>query len=121
MAASASISTTCAYARPDLPRLRRTDRSAPATLDTLGFAYRGLGDHARALGCYRRSVERFRDAASRYHEAKGLIRLGDEYLATADLPAAATAWQEAARIFEELDDPAADGARERLSRLTETG
>ncbi|WP_341718125.1 BTAD domain-containing putative transcriptional regulator [Micromonospora sp. FIMYZ51] len=88
-----------------------------ATLDSLGFAYAGLGDHGHAAELYEQSIQLFRDSADRYHEAETLTRLGDVRLAMGDREAARSAWQLAVRIYEALDDPAADDARRRLSQL----
>ncbi|WP_144122478.1 AfsR/SARP family transcriptional regulator [Catellatospora sichuanensis] len=89
-----------------------------ATLDSLGFAYQRLGDLDEAVECYEQSIERFRDSANRYHEAETLTRLGEAREEMADLPAAAEAWRRAKRIYDDLGDPAADGARRRLARVT---
>ncbi|GAA1394402.1 BTAD domain-containing putative transcriptional regulator [Catellatospora coxensis] len=97
---------------------RMADRvGQAATLDSLGFAHHRLGDLAQAVTCYEQSVERFRESANRYHEAETLTRLGEAYEQLADLPAAAEAWQRAKRIYEDLGDPAADAARQRLARV----
>lgn len=88
-----------------------------ATLDSLGFAHQRLGDLAAAVACYEQSIERFRESANRYHEAETLTRLGEAHEQLADLPAAAEAWRRAYRIYDELGDPAADGARQRLARV----
>ncbi|WP_155368312.1 AfsR/SARP family transcriptional regulator [Catellatospora vulcania] len=101
---------------------RMADRvGQAATLDSLGFAHHRLGDLAQAVVCYEQSIERFRESANRYHEAETLTRLGEAREQLADLPAAAEAWRRAVRIYDDLGDPAADGARRRLARLTATG
>jgi DNA-binding SARP family transcriptional activator len=88
-----------------------------ATLDSLGFAYQGLGDHGRAAECFEQSVDLFRASADRYHEAETLIRLGEAREAMTDLAGAARAWGRAARIYDDLADPAADEVRRRLAHV----
>ncbi|MFC7244970.1 BTAD domain-containing putative transcriptional regulator [Catellatospora aurea] len=102
-----------------LTRQRRmADRvGQAATLDSLGFAHHRLGDLAQAVTCYEQSIERFRESANRYHEAETLTRLGEAHEQLADRPAAAEAWQRAKDIYEELGDPAANAARQRLARV----
>ncbi len=52
--------------------------------------------------------------------AEGLVGLGDVMLATGDLAAARTAWQEALPILDDLQSPSsvtADAVRTRLGRV----
>ena len=80
-----------------------------ATLDSLGYAHRRLGQYGHAIRCYRRSLALFRSVGDRYQEADTLTYLGDAY-ATAGEPAAAhDAWREALAILTDLRHP--DAAR----------
>ncbi|QOC92043.1 AfsR/SARP family transcriptional regulator [Micromonospora craniellae] len=92
-----------------------------ATLDSLGFAYHGLGEYQSAVTCYEQSIELFRDSADRYHQAETLTRLGETRAAMDDLDGAAAAWRLAAAIYDDLGDPAAEGARRRLAEVQRSG
>ncbi|MFF0717782.1 BTAD domain-containing putative transcriptional regulator [Micromonospora sp. NPDC003816] len=92
-----------------------------ATLDSLGFAYHGMGEYQSAVDCYEQSIELFRNSADRYHQAETLTRLGDTRAAMDDLDGATAAWRLAASIFDDLGDPAAEGARRRLAEVPRSG
>ncbi|MEU8162892.1 AfsR/SARP family transcriptional regulator [Micromonospora parva] len=108
-----------ASCREALDQQRRTDdrNGQAATLDSLGFAYDRLGERDRAVDCYEQAIHLFRASADRYHEAETLIRLGDTREGMGDRNAAAAAWRLAARIYEDVRDPAAEEVRRRLERL----
>ena len=102
-----------------LDQQRRTDdrNGQAATLDSLGFAYDRLGERDRAVDCYEQAIKLFRDSAGPVsrggnpHPARGHPGRdeGDRF-------AAADAWRLAARIYQELGDPAAEEVRRRLER-----
>ena len=86
-------------------------------LDSIGYAYRHLGHHARAAACYRRAVHMYTELGYRYPRAKTLGYAGDAHYAAGDLPAAQDAWQEALHILGELHHPDADRLRAELQAL----
>ena len=84
--------------------------------DSVGRAYHHLGHPDKAIDCYRRAVVLLADDGHYYHEALCHIRLGDIHAAAGDLASARQSWQQALRIFDELDHPAAGDVRDRLGR-----
>jgi tetratricopeptide (TPR) repeat protein/transcriptional regulator with XRE-family HTH domain len=87
---------------------------AADTWDSLGYAHDGLGDTARALECYTRALELREGFADQYEEAVTLVRLGDVRYG-AGRPEAHEDWLRALAIYTELDHPAAEAVRARLS------
>jgi tetratricopeptide (TPR) repeat protein len=87
-----------------------------ATLDSIGYAYHRIGDHAHAAGSFRRALVLYRDLGERYQEATTLIHLGDSHRSAGRARAARTAWREALTILAELDHPDAGQVRDRLTR-----
>jgi len=66
---------------------------------------RGTQAMGEATACYRRAVELFGHLGDRYHQAVALANLGDSHDAAGHGDRARNAWQQAARILDELDHP----------------
>lgn len=98
---------------------RQTDDRATraAALDSLGGVHQRLGGHDVAAEHYRQSLEVHRLMGYRYYEAGVLRHLGECHAANGDRAAAAEAWQEALRIYVDLDHPDADLLRAELADL----
>jgi tetratricopeptide (TPR) repeat protein len=79
------------------------------------LVYERMGDLRRAGDAAEQAITLFRMSADRYHEAETLIRLGSIRMSTGDADAAATAWQRAMHIFDELGDALADDLRSKLT------
>jgi transcriptional regulator with XRE-family HTH domain/tetratricopeptide (TPR) repeat protein len=92
-----------------------------ATMDSLGYAHHHLGHHGEAVTWYQQALEVYRDLGSsnncRYAEI--LNHTGDTHHAAGNLQAAATAWEEAAAIFEAFEIPDAQQVHAKL-RATRT-
>ena len=88
-----------------------------STWDSLGYAYRQLGQHTEAIACYRRAVEVVDGVGDRHGEADFLTHLGDTHYATGDRRGAHDAWQQALKILEDLQAPDADQVRIKLDGL----
>jgi tetratricopeptide (TPR) repeat protein/transcriptional regulator with XRE-family HTH domain len=89
-------------------------RGQATAWDSLGYAHHHLGDHSQAAACYRHALDRFREHGDRLNEAETLVRLGDTHQAAGDGAAARDAWQQAAKILDELDHPDTDQVRAKL-------
>lgn len=87
----------------------------PSALDSLAFAYRGLGRHAEAVDCYRRAVALFTELGFEHPKAVTLVNAGDAYHDGGDRAAARDAWSQALAIFEKLKHRDASDVRARLS------
>jgi DNA-binding SARP family transcriptional activator len=88
----------------------------PPALDSLAFAYRGLGRHAEAAECYRLSVALYTELGFEYPKATTLVNAGDAYHDAGDMPAARDAWTQALAILENLQHRDASEVRDRLWR-----
>jgi predicted negative regulator of RcsB-dependent stress response len=64
--------------------------------------------------CYERSLSLCRELADRYNEADTFDHIGDAHCGLGDLDAARRAWQQAARIFGDLDHPDSERVRAKL-------
>jgi DNA-binding SARP family transcriptional activator/Tfp pilus assembly protein PilF len=85
-----------------------------ATWHSLGHIHHMLGNYRQAGDSYRRSLDLCRELADRYNEADTLDRLGDLYRTTGDLVAARRTWEQALRIFGEIDHPEGERVRVKL-------
>jgi DNA-binding SARP family transcriptional activator/tetratricopeptide (TPR) repeat protein len=90
-------------------------RGAADVWDTLGYAHHHLGDHAEALDCFRHGLDLVRDLGDRHAEAEILVHLGDTHDAFGDRSAARAAWQDALRIFDDLEHVDAAELRAKLA------
>ncbi len=90
------------------------------TWDTLGYAHRHPGHHAKAAACYRRSAEILNHQGHRCSMAVTLTYAGDAYHAAGDDAAARDAWQQALAIFDELRPSDAAKIRAKLRGLDAT-
>jgi len=108
------------YGRRSLALLQQVgDRRGQADVwDTVGYAHHHLGRHDEARDCYQQALDLVRDAGDRFAEAEILVHLGDTYAAAGDPVAARAAWDDALRIFVELDQPDARDVRAKLDALT---
>jgi DNA-binding SARP family transcriptional activator/tetratricopeptide (TPR) repeat protein len=73
--------------------------------DSIGYVRRHLGQYPEAVECYQRALGFLREIGDRDSEAESLAALGDTYHAAGDDAAARAAWEEAARILDQLDVP----------------
>ena len=115
MPCSATTSRPSPTASRRSPRAgaRRAKRGAD-TWDSLGYIHHHLGDYQQAIRCYERSLILCRELADRYNEAGTLDHIGDAHCHLGNLNAARLAWQQAIRIFDELDHPDSDHVRAKL-------
>ncbi|MGH3405180.1 MAG: tetratricopeptide repeat protein, partial [Streptosporangiaceae bacterium] len=81
----------------------------------LGETYQHLGRHDEAIDCDRRSVALFRELGGSRLLASALGLLGDHLHAAGQPHEARAAWQEALDILDDLQHPAAEAIRARLS------
>jgi DNA-binding SARP family transcriptional activator/tetratricopeptide (TPR) repeat protein len=88
------------------------------TLDSIARAYASLARYGEATACYQQARQLCREIDDPYDEAQILVHLGDTSLLAGDPESAATAWQDAVTIFDELDLPEAADLRAKLSSLT---
>jgi DNA-binding SARP family transcriptional activator/tetratricopeptide (TPR) repeat protein len=79
-----------------------------AAWDSLGYIHQHLGNYAQAITCYQRAVALCRERADRYNEAVTLDHLGDVQDSAGEGRAARQAWEQALRIFGEIDHPDGD-------------
>jgi DNA-binding SARP family transcriptional activator/tetratricopeptide (TPR) repeat protein len=87
------------------------------TLDSIARAHRFLAGYDQAIACYQQALHLYRESGDRYNEADTLQSLGDTYLAADDPGSAASAWQNALTILDELGLPEAGGLRAKLGKL----
>jgi tetratricopeptide (TPR) repeat protein/transcriptional regulator with XRE-family HTH domain len=81
------------------------------TWESLGYIRHCLAEYDEAIRCYLTAIDLHRANDDRHSEAGGLTRLGETYLATGDAAGAEQCWRQALKLFEDLDDPAADRLR----------
>ncbi|WP_328471499.1 tetratricopeptide repeat protein [Actinoplanes sp. NBC_00393] len=105
----------CCSAALAVQRTRGDRNGQAATLDSLAIAYDGLGHNEEATAAAEEAIGLFRASGDRYHEAETLSRLGDIRMGAGDRAAAVEAWRAALLIFDDLEVPAADDLRRRLS------
>jgi tetratricopeptide (TPR) repeat protein len=92
-----------------------------ANLDSLGYAYLGLGRYREAEACCRSAEELFLALGDRYNRAVTLIHLGDAHRGNGHAADASAAWQQALAIMDDLQHPEAATVRARLRRLASPG
>jgi tetratricopeptide (TPR) repeat protein/transcriptional regulator with XRE-family HTH domain len=93
------------------------DRHAQGTTwDTLGYAHHNLGQHAQATDCFLKGIALIRDLGDRCVHAEILVHLGDSYDASGKTEDARAAWQDALRIFTDIDHPDAAIVHTKLTR-----
>jgi tetratricopeptide (TPR) repeat protein len=85
---------------------------------TLGYAHRQLGQYDQAILCFEQGLAINRVLGARYWEAHTLDQIGDLYRLKGERDRAATAWGEAATIFEHLRHPEATAVRAKLSEAS---
>lgn len=95
----------------------RDTSGAANTLDTMGRAFHGLGDHRQAIASYRRALELYDHSEARLGRAETLERLGDSYRAIDDVGASRNAWVAAVEILDQLGLAEADRLRAKLDAL----
>jgi len=99
------------YCEQSLARIRALGERSwddVATWDSLGYIHQHLGNYQQATGCYQRAVDLCRERADRYNEAVTLDHLGDVHHTAGKERAARQAWEDARRIFAEIDHPDGD-------------
>ena len=87
------------------------------TLDSIACAHASLVRYDEAMACYRQALQLFREFGDRFDEAQILVHLGDTSILADDPESAATAWQDAVTIFDDLGRPEAADLRAKLSNL----
>lgn len=102
----------------DMHRRLGDTHGEPPALDSMAFAYRGLGRHAEAADCYRRAVQLHGELGSEYLMATTLVHAGDAYHDEGDIPAARDAWHQALHILEKLQHRDASEIKARLSAIS---
>jgi len=90
-----------------------------ATLDSLGYIHHQAGEPAQAIICYRRAVELYDELGERYQAADALAHLGDACLEAGDRAASQAAWESALATLDDLEHPAAESVRAKLSQLVQ--
>ena len=90
------------------------------TLDSIAFVHHQRGDLETAIGYYQQAIAGLRVLSDERALAEVLIRLGDAYHAAGHLDRAVDQWQQAKVILDEVGDPLAAQARERLSNQLAT-
>ena len=100
-------------------RLLGDTHGEPSALDSLAFAYSGLGRHAEAADCYRRAVRLTAELGSEYLTGTTLIHAGDAYHDGGDIPAARDAWTQALKILEKLQHRDMSKVQARLSMISQ--
>ena len=93
--------------------------SQAGTLDSIGVAHNGLGEHRQAAACFHRALHLCRTAEglSRPFEFALLHHLGDAHRAMGDADAARLAWQRALDLLQGSDMAEADDVRAKLRAL----
>jgi DNA-binding SARP family transcriptional activator len=95
---------------------RLGNRSSEAvTWDTIGYLHQMRGEYPEAIDCYRRAAGMFRELGIRNIEWMALDRLGDTCRLAGDRVGARAAWQRAVRILTDLEHPALDRVRAKLT------
>jgi tetratricopeptide (TPR) repeat protein len=86
------------------------------TMDTVGYAHHHLHHHGEAVTWYQQALAVYRDLGrgSNCRYAVILNHAGDTHYAAGNLQAAATAWEEAAAIFETFEMPDAQQVHAKL-------
>ena len=81
----------------------------------LGNAYNKLGETRRAIEYYEQWVEIAREIGDRLGEANGLFNMSGSQNALGDRDAAVERMQRALAIYDAMEVPEADRARDRLA------
>ena len=87
----------------------------------LGLVHHRLGERHRAISCYRQALllaNQWKTPLARRWLASLLADFGDACQAASDMPAAASAWQQALQILDELGLPDSLGVRARLEQAS---
>ncbi|NEA58294.1 tetratricopeptide repeat protein [Streptomyces sp. SID13666] len=74
------------------------------TFDTMALAYLGLGDFHQAISCCHRALKAL-PYGEHFYQATFWERLGDSHEGAGDHPAARSAWQQSATLYEQLERP----------------
>jgi tetratricopeptide (TPR) repeat protein len=93
---------------------RHAPRTEPYVLDSLGQAYLRLGRWADAIDNFKRCIALHDTFNDRRGVATSLLNLGDAYESSGDRAAARQAWRQALNLFDELQHPDTELARNRL-------
>jgi tetratricopeptide (TPR) repeat protein len=84
----------------------------------LGHAHQRLGQYDRAIQCFEQSLRINHTLSYRYWEAHILHQIGDLYHLKGERDRAATAWADAAAIFDRLRHPEATAVRAKLNEAS---
>jgi len=85
------------------------------TLDSIAYAYGELEDYPQAIAHYEEAVAMYRILGDLHSEAGSLLRLGDIRLASGDLAAARSAWEQALALLDQVPGADTSEARQRLT------
>jgi DNA-binding SARP family transcriptional activator len=88
-----------------------------ATWDHLGYANRGLGDHAEAARCYREALSLYQELNDLYYQALMLQSLGDVEHELGDQEAAGGYWEASLDLLLELNHPDAESLDDKLRSI----
>jgi tetratricopeptide (TPR) repeat protein len=88
-----------------------------ATWDHLGYANRGLGDHAEAARCYREALSLYQELNDLYYQALMLQSLGDVEHELGDQEAAGGYWEASLDLLQELNHPDAETLDDKLRSI----
>jgi tetratricopeptide (TPR) repeat protein len=86
-------------------------------LDSLGFVYHHLQDHASAIAHYEQALSMYEKAGDRFELAAALDRLGNTHQSVPDVKTAQDCWEKALAILDDLGNPDAAQIRAKLRLL----
>jgi tetratricopeptide (TPR) repeat protein len=90
-------------------------RPTSHVLNTLGETVRQAGDFARALAHHREALDLAERSGDRFEKVRAVVGLGDAHAGLGDTEQAACYWRQALHAYTEMNLPAADRVRARLS------
>ncbi|MET8403593.1 BTAD domain-containing putative transcriptional regulator [Streptomyces sp900116325] len=91
------------------------------SFDTMALAYLGLGDFHQAIGCCHQALKAL-PYGEHFYQATFWEHLGDSHQGAGDQPAARSAWQQSATLYEQLERPEeADRLKAKLDGRTRVG
>jgi tetratricopeptide (TPR) repeat protein len=90
-------------------------RPTSHVLNALGETVRQTGDFARAAAHHREALDLAERSGDRFEEVRAVVGLGDAHAGLGDTERAAGYWRQALHAYTEMNLPAADRVRARLS------
>ncbi|GAB3882969.1 BTAD domain-containing putative transcriptional regulator [Kibdelosporangium lantanae] len=86
------------------------------TLDTIGYVYHHLGDHAQAVAYYQRCLVLGQESQDIMTQGTALARIGDVHWDAGELAEARQAWQDALAVLGDVNPPDSVQLRAKLAR-----